>query len=65
MLSDIAQGRRAEQCIAQCMYYGIAVGVGHTTLVMFYFDAAECQLQTFGEPVNVVSVPHAEFFHNR
>ena len=60
MKPDVTECRSAEQCVAQGMYYHIAVGVGDAAFLMFDFDASQYEGQPLSEGVYVVSVSDSE-----
>ena len=55
MCPDVAQTRRAEERVAERVGYDIAIGMADGALVKGDFDAADDQLASFGEAMQIVA----------
>jgi hypothetical protein len=65
MRANIAESRCSENRVANRMRQCVAVGMSYGSLGKWNFDAAEDQLATFGEAVQIVSDSYASHWTAR
>ena len=61
--ADVAQGRRSEKGVAQCVNGHIAVGVGHKSGLALDPDAAKPHRKSFSQGMDIVAVAYSVSFH--
>ena len=60
MMSNVAQGKAAEQCVAEGVNRHVTVGMSHEAGPGFNSDSAEPHRETLGNLMHVIAVSNAE-----